>query len=89
MKTEIKLRKQAIALYLQGWKKCEIVRKLQQSRPWVDRWIDRYRAEAPTLSLEDRSRAPKHRRIGYAERLQRMVVKIREERAHGKRAKYQ
>jgi putative transposase len=89
MKTEIKLRKQAIALYLQGRKKCEIARKLLRSRPWVDRWIDRYRAEAPTLSLQDRSRAPKHRRMCYAERIQRMVVQIREERAHGKRAKYQ
>ena len=42
MKTEIALRKQAIALYLQGWKKSEIARKVQRSRRWVQRWIGRY-----------------------------------------------
>jgi putative transposase len=89
MKTEIKLRKRAIALYLQGRKKSEIARDLQRSRPWVDRWIERYRAEAPIRSLQDHSRAPRKRRGSYPERIQRMVVQIREERETGKRAKYQ
>jgi transposase len=89
MKTEIELRRRAIALYLQGRKKSEIARKLQRSRPWVNRWIDRYRAEAPLLSLRDRSRAPKHRKRAYPEQIKRMVVQIREEREQGQRAKYQ
>jgi putative transposase len=89
MKTKIALRKQAVALHLQGWKKSEIARKLQRSRPWVDRWIDRYRAEAPQLSLQDRSRAPKQRRCAYPERIRRMVVQMREAREQGQRAKYQ
>ena len=58
MKTEIELRKRAITLYLQGRKKSEIARTLQRLRPWVDRWIERYRAEAPTRSLQNHSRAP-------------------------------
>lgn len=89
MKTKIVLRKQAIALYLQGWKKSKIARKLQRSRPWVDRWLDRYRAEAPRLSLQDRSRAPEQRRCSYPERIQGMVIQIREAREEGQRAKYQ
>jgi putative transposase len=89
MKTEIKLRKRAMALYLQGRKKSEIARDLQRSRPWVDRWIERYQAEAPTRSLQDHSRAPKKSRGRYPERIQRMVVQIREEREAGKRAKYE
>lgn len=89
MKTEIALRKQAVVLHLQGRKKSEIARKLQRSRSWVDRWIDRYRAEAPTLSLQDHSRAPKHRRRSYPERIKRMVVQIRKAREQGQRAKYQ
>lgn len=89
MKTKIALRKRAIALYLQGRKKSEIARKLQRSRPWVDRWIERYRAEAPTRSLQDRSRTPKQRRCSYPERIQRMVVQIRAKREEGKRARYQ
>jgi transposase len=89
MKTKIALRKQAVALHLQGRKKSEIARKLQRSRPWVDRWIDRYCAEAPRLSLQDRSSAPKQRRCAYPARIQRMVIQIREAREQGQRAKYQ
>jgi transposase len=89
MKTEIELRKRAVALSLQGRKKSEIARMLQRSRPWVDRWIDRYRAAAPRLSLQDRSRAPKQRRCAYPDRIKRMVLQIRAEREQGQRAKYQ
>jgi putative transposase len=88
MKTESELRKQAIVLHLQGGKKSEIARKMQRSRSWVDRWIDRYRPEAPTVSLQDHSRAPKHIGWAYPERIKRMVNQIRLERERGKRAKY-
>lgn len=89
MKNEIELRKQAIVLSLQGRKKSEIARRLQRSRPWVDRWIDRYRPQAPTVSLQDHSKAPKQRRCAYPEHIQRMVVQIRDARAQGKHSKYQ
>ncbi len=89
MKTKIELRKRAIALYLQGRKKCEIARKLQRSRPWVDRWINRYRPQTPTLSLQDRSRAPKQRKGIHPERIQRMVLQIRKAREQGQQTKYQ
>jgi putative transposase len=89
MKTEIELRKRAIALYLQGWKKSEIGRKLQRSRRWVHRWISRYEPDAPSVSLQDHSRAPKHIGWTYPEWIKRMVLRIRQERERGKRAKYQ
>jgi transposase len=89
MKTEIQVGKRAIALYLQGRKKSELARSLQRSRPWVDRWIKRYRAEAPTRSLQNHSRVPQQRRCRYPERIQQMVVRIRADREEGKRAKYQ
>ena len=89
MKTEIKVRQQAIALYLQGWKKSEISRKLQRSRRWVHRWISRYCAEAPKVSLQDHSRAPKQMSWTSPERIKRMVFQIRVERERGKRVKYQ
>ena len=89
METEIALRKQAIALHLQGWKKSEIARKLQRSRRWVQRWIGRYEPEAPTESLQDHSRAPQHIPWAYPERIKRMAIQIRVERERGKRAKYQ
>jgi len=89
MKTEIRLRKQAIALYLQGWKKSEIARKVQRSRRWVHRWIGRYELDAPTVSLQDHSRAPKQMEEVYPERIKQMVIRIRQEREKGKRTKYQ
>ena len=89
MKTELKVRKQAIALHLQGWNKSEIARKVQRSRRWVHRWINRYEPGAPAKSLQDHSRAPKHIRWAYPERTKRMAIQIRIERECGKRAKYQ
>src|SRR5262245_12339059 len=89
MKTEIELRQQAVALHLQGWKKSEIARKVQHSRRWVHRWISRYRPDAPRVSLQDHSRAPKQIGWRYPERIKRMVIQSRVERERGKRAKYQ
>jgi putative transposase len=89
MKTEIKVRQQAIALHLQGWKKSEIARKVQRSRRWVHRWIGRSCPDAPRVSLQDHSRAPKQIGWTYPERIKKMVLQMRVERERGKRAKYQ
>jgi putative transposase len=89
MKTELRVRQEAIALHLQGWNKSEIARKVQRSRRWVQRWISRYKPEAPAKSLQDHSRAPKHLRWAYPERIKRMAIQIRIARERGKRAKYQ
>lgn len=89
MKTEMALRKRAVALHLQGWNKSEIARKLQRSRSWVQRWIGRYQSEEPAKSLQAHSRAPQKRRWSYPERIKKMVLQIRVEREKGKRTKYQ
>jgi putative transposase len=89
MKSEIGLRKEAIALHLQGWNKSEIARKLQRTRSWVQRWVGRYDSNAPTMSLQNHARAPKHIPWAFPERIKGMVLQIREEREKGKRAKYQ
>ena len=89
MKTEIVLRRQAIRLYLQGWKKSEIARRVQRSRAWVQRWISRYRPDEPRESLQDQSRAPKQMSWSFPERIKKMVLQMRVEREKGKRRKYQ
>src|SRR5512143_1689817 len=89
MKTELKVRQQAITLHLQGWNKSEIARKVQRSRRWVQRWISRYEPETPAKSLQDHSRAPKHIRWAYPEWIKRMAVQSRIAREQGKRANYQ
>ena len=88
MKTELKIRQQAITLHLQGWNKSEIARKVQRSRRWVHRWIGRYETEAAMTSLQDHSRAPKHTPWAYPERIKRMAIQIHIERERGKRTKY-
>jgi putative transposase len=88
MKTEIALRKQAVALHLQGWNKSEIARKVQRSRAWVQRWVGRYKAEVATASLQDHARVPKRMAWNYPERIKKMAIQIRAEREKGKRAKY-
>jgi transposase len=88
MNTEIELRQRAIGLYLQGWKKSEIAQKMQRSRSWVQRWIGRYRSNEPRVSLQDQSRAPQNMGWTYPDRIKQMVMRIREEREKGKRAKY-
>jgi transposase len=89
MKTEIELRKRAVALYLQGWKKSAISKKLQRSRAWVQRWVTRYRPDEPVESLQNHSRAPKQKSGIYPERIKTMALQMRMERVKGKRAKYQ
>jgi putative transposase len=89
MKTEVEFRKRAIALYLQGWTKSEIARKMERSRAWVHRWISRYRPDEPGKSLQDHSRAPTQVSWGYPERIKKMVLQMRVERVKGKRRKYQ
>ena len=89
MKTEIELRKRAIALHLQGWNKSKIARRLQRSRSWVGRWIGRYDPNEPTRSMQDHSRAPRQTSWGYPEWLKTMVNRIRRERVKGQPAKYQ
>jgi IS30 family transposase len=89
MKSEIALRKQAVTLHLQGRNKSEIARKVQRSRRWVQRWIGRYEPQAPTKSLQDHSRAPKHVPWAYPEGIKRLALQMRVEREKGKRAKYQ
>jgi IS30 family transposase len=89
MKTEIEVRKRAIALHLQGWNKSEISRRLQRSRAWVNRWLSRFRPDEPVVSLQDHSRAPKQMSWVYPERIKNMVLQIRQEREKGRRAKYQ
>lgn len=56
---ENQLRREAIDLYfVQKLGKAEICRKLQRSRPWLDRWLKRYNPDQVDKSLQDRSKAP-------------------------------
>jgi transposase len=88
MDTEIKLRKKAIRLWLQGRSKSEIAQHLQKPRLWVQRWTRRYDPNEPEESLQNRSSAPKHPQCGYAGRIKEIVLQSRRKREASKRGKY-
>ena len=85
MKTKVALRKEAVRLHLQGVPKKEIARRLKKSRRWVYRWITRYGRKQGANSLEDRSRAPKHRKEIYPQKIKDMAIQARRARKSGGR----
>ena len=89
MITEITLRKKAVNLDLQGTKKTEIARRLNKSRLWVHRWVNRYDARCPEESLQNRSCAPKAIKETYPKKIKDLVLRSRQERQTRKRPAYQ
>ncbi len=85
MKTKVALRKEAVRLHLQGIPKTEIARRMKKSRRWVYRWITRYDRQPGAKSLEDGSRAPKHRKETYPQKIKDMAIQSRRARKAGHR----
>ena len=83
MKTKVALRKEAVRLHLQDIPKTEIAKRLKKSRRWVYRWIARYDRKQGAKSLEDRSRAPKHRKEIYPQKIIDMAIQSRRARKAG------
>ena len=80
MKTEITLRKRAVKLWRAGKSKSEIARRLQKSRVWVQRWINRYDPDVPEANLQNRSSAPKHTRRRYSQKVKAWALRSRKAR---------
>ena len=60
MKTELDRRKEAVRLYYyQDWSKADIRERLNCTRSWLKRWLNRYNPDDVESSLSNRSRAPK------------------------------
>src|SRR5512138_3630951 len=89
MKTELRLRKQAVRLWLAGCSKAEIARRLWKPRLWVQRWLSRYDPQAPEASLQNRSSAPHHLQERYPQSVKKAVLRSRKERAAKKLSQYQ
>ena len=59
MVTELERRKQACQMYYyQKVSKAEICRRLDCSRPWLDRWLNRYHPDRVDESLSSRKAGP-------------------------------
>lgn len=81
MGTELERRKEAVQLYYyQHLTKAEICRRLNCTRPWLDRWLGRYNSDDVVNSLSDRSRAPLQASTPWSAEIRQRVLEMRRAR---------
>jgi len=81
MNNELKERKQAMLMYhVQHFSKAEICRRLKRSRPWLDRWLDRYNPGDVENSLQDHSSGPRVSRSAWSTQVRQQVIAMRKSR---------
>jgi putative transposase len=79
--TELNRRKEAAKLYYDDQlSKAAICRRLNCSRPWLDRWLGRYDPDNVEESLRDRSSAPQQPHTPWSETIRRRVLAMRRRR---------
>lgn len=78
LSNNIQQRKEAVQLYYyRHWSKASICRHLQCSRPWLDRWLDRYDPDDPEASLQDRSSSPHHAHSPWSDEIRQQAQEMR------------
>lgn len=82
MKTEFERRKEAVRLYYyQDWSKADIRKRLNCTRSWLKRWLNRYNPDDVESSLSNRSRAPKQPYTPWSDEIRQQVVAMRQHRS--------
>lgn len=76
----IETRKQAVQLFYQGYTKTEICRQLNRSRPWLDRWLNRYDPDDVTGSLKDQRTGQKGQPRSWSQEIKAQVLEMRRSR---------
>jgi putative transposase len=78
MVTELERRKQACQMYYyQKLRKAEICRRLNCSRPWLDRWLHRYDPDWVEESLSNRKAGPKQAYSPWSDDIRQQVLEMR------------
>lgn len=78
MDTDRECRKQAMHLYhYQHLTKTEICRRLNRSRPWLDRWLSRYDPDDVEGSLSNHKSGPKQADSPWSAEIHQQVVEMR------------
>jgi len=89
MDTEQDRRKEAVQLYYyRHLTQAEICRRLNCSRPWLDRWLDRYDPDDVQNSLSNRSTAPKQASSPWSGSIRHQVLEMRRARSDRDRWPY-
>jgi hypothetical protein len=89
MCNELEVRKRAMLLYHgQHLSKTEICQQVERSRPWLDRWIDRYDPSDVDGSLQDHANGPKVGHSVWSAEIRQLVIEMRRMRSQGKQWRY-
>ena len=82
-------RKKAMLMYhVQRISKAEICRCLKRSRPWLDRWLDRYDPGDVEGSLRDYKTGPKQGNSPWSENIRQQVIEMRKTRSQETQWRY-
>lgn len=82
MTTESKQRSEAVQLYYyQHLSKAQICRRLNCSRTWLDRWLERYDPDNVESSLCDHKGGPQHPDSPWSTEIRQQVVEMRRVRS--------
>ena len=82
MRTELDDRKEAVQLYYyQHLSKTEICRQLSCSRPWLNRWLDRYDPDDVEGSLSNRNSDARQVRSRWSTEIRQQVIEMRRSRS--------
>jgi hypothetical protein len=89
MGTELEDRKRAMLMYhVQQLPKAEICRQLKCTRPWLDRWLQRYNPGDVEHSLEDRKAGPKQASSSWSTQIHQQVIDMRQARSQEPQWRY-
>lgn len=89
MDEEMAERKQAMMLYhVQHLRKAAICRKLQRSRPWLDRWLARYDPGDVEGSLQDHESGAVQKLGKWSNTVHQQVLQMRRERSQDPQWRY-
>jgi hypothetical protein len=84
-----KERKEAMLMYhVHHLSKAEICRRLKRSRPWLDRWLERYNPGDVTGSLSDHKTGPKHGGSPWSAAIRQQVIEMRKARSQEPQWRY-
>lgn len=89
MCNKLEERKQAMLMYhLQHLSKAEICRRLKCTRPWLDRWLERYDPGDVKGSLRDHQTGPKQDNSPWSAAIRQQVIDMRKARSQEPRWRY-
>jgi len=89
MYDKLEERKEAMLMYhVHHLSKAKICRRLKRSRPWLDRWLERYDPGDIAGSLSDHQTGPKHGHSLWSNDIRQQVIDMRKTRSQEPQWRY-